>query len=318
VERLHANHAIEQHVQVADRARAGQLASRASVVFELLRWLSTDHRRLRAIHANGDGELGLLLPLLPALRVPVVVWYHSRALSPRTARLAPLWRLGRKRITWAPVSHSALAELQAARITDGVNAVVRANPIDPAEVVASTQPDRPRDPVIVGYLGFEHEVKGILLLPAIAEKLVGEPVRLECVTKDWPRERNTVDVNDALDRLRELPNVRFRSRDWDVRRIFAEIDVLLVPSLSESFCRIAAEAMMNGIPVVASDLPAVREVCGDAARYFPVGDVERAAREIIDLIHDRALFITMADRGRVRAQAFLPDVIAEEFRTLYR
>ena len=66
-------------------------------------------------------------------------------------------------------------------------------------------------------------------------------------------------------------------------RIFASIDVLLVPSIGlESFGLAAREAMVCGVPVVASRDGALTEmfepgVCGD---YFPSGDA-LALREII-------------------------------------
>ena len=46
-----------------------------------------------------------------------------------------------------------------------------------------------------------------------------------------------------------------------------------MPSDAEGFALPVVEAMACGRPVVASDLPVLREVGGDAAFYCPVGDV---------------------------------------------
>ena len=169
--------------------------------------------------------------------------------------------------------------------------MVVGNPIDPASVVPDHRLAREHERLVVGYLGFESPVKGFVLLPEIARRLRADLVELVCVTREWPTEQNSPEVNDALAQLRELSEVvTFRPRDHDVRALFAEIDVLLVPSLSESFCRIAAEAMVNGMPVVASDLPALHEVCGpDAALFFPVGDTARAAESVNELATDAEL-----------------------------
>ena len=174
---------------------------------------------------------------------------------------------------------------------------------------------------MLGYLGFENEIKGILVLPAIAAALRDLPVELVCVTKEWPRERNTPAVNAALDELRRLqPTVRFRARDHDVRNIYGEIDALLVPSLSESFCRIAAEAMVNHQPVIASDLPALREVCGDreAALFFPPGDAAAAVACVRRLVDEPGLYERLAAAGGQRATRFDPARIAIRFRELYQ
>ncbi len=50
--------------------------------------------------------------------------------------------------------------------------------------------------------------------------------------------------------------------------------VVLCPARAEGFGMVALEALAVGRPVVASDIPAHREVCGDAALYAPVDDVD--------------------------------------------
>ena len=52
-----------------------------------------------------------------------------------------------------------------------------------------------------------------------------------------------------------------------------------MPSQSESWGRVGAEAMTMGIPVIASDTPGIRECMGDAAWY-----VERNTDSYMDAI----------------------------------
>jgi glycosyltransferase involved in cell wall biosynthesis len=227
----------------------------------------------------------------------------------------------RRRVVWAAVSETARQELLAARVATERNSVVVPNPIDPDEVVPRSQSIRENSDLVIGYLGCEEASKGILLLPDIVERLGDLPVRVLVVTKERPRDRNSQEVNRALDRLRALaPAVVFRSRDHDVRNIYAEIDALLVPSLSESFCRIAAEAMVNGLPVIASDLPALRELIGndEAGLLFKVGDVEAASAAIHALVTDTALRSGIARAGMDRSAAFAPDRVVARLLELYR
>ena len=62
-----------------------------------------------------------------------------------------------------------------------------------------------------------------------------------------------------------------------LRSVVAGASALVLPSLDEGFGLPVLEAMAAGVPVVASDLPVLREVGGELARYAPAGDVEAFA-----------------------------------------
>jgi glycosyltransferase involved in cell wall biosynthesis len=55
--------------------------------------------------------------------------------------------------------------------------------------------------------------------------------------------------------------------------LYRKARVVLVTSEAEGFGLPVIEAMACGTPVVASDLPVLREVGGDAITYAPVGDI---------------------------------------------
>ena len=54
--------------------------------------------------------------------------------------------------------------------------------------------------------------------------------------------------------LRRHGRLEIRGKLTDVRKAYAECHVVVCPSVRESFCRVAAEAMLNGLPVVGTDL----------------------------------------------------------------
>lgn len=59
----------------------------------------------------------------------------------------------------------------------------------------------------------------------------------------------------------------------DLARLYRAAAVVLIPSQTEGFGLPMLEALACGAPVLASDIPALRQVGADAAVYCPVGDV---------------------------------------------
>lgn len=82
--------------------------------------------------------------------------------------------------------------------------------------------------------------------------------------------------------------------------IYRRAALLLQPSDREGFGLPVPEAMACGTPVIASDIPALREVGGDAAAYCPVADIARWASEVAALLEERA---RETDRWRARRAA---------------
>jgi glycosyltransferase involved in cell wall biosynthesis len=100
----------------------------------------------------------------------------------------------------------------------------------------------------------------------------------------------------------------------DLRRLVAGAALLAYPSVYEGFGLPPLEAFAAGVPVVASDLPVVREVTGELAALAPVGDPAGLAS---------ALRATLSDPGdgaarRVRARGFTWAACAERTAEAYR
>ena len=101
--------------------------------------------------------------------------------------------------------------------------------------------------------------------------------------------------------------------DDDLRSVVTGASALVLPSRDEGFGLPVIEALAAGTPVVASDLPVLREVGGEHVAYAPVGDVEAFADAIDTVLGspgDRTL-------GRRHAAAFTWQTSAARHREVY-
>jgi glycosyltransferase involved in cell wall biosynthesis len=99
---------------------------------------------------------------------------------------------------------------------------------------------------------------------------------------------------------------------------YPNLDLLVVPSLNstESFGLVQIEAMMHGVPVVAANLPGVRQpvtMTGMGA-VAAVADSDDLAAKIIEVLGDRDRFA--GDRDAV-ARRFSPDACAAAYEALF-
>jgi glycosyltransferase involved in cell wall biosynthesis len=69
--------------------------------------------------------------------------------------------------------------------------------------------------------------------------------------------------------------------------LYRRAALVIVPSEAEGFGLPIAEAMACGTPVIASDLPALREVGGEAALFAPVGDVAAMVELALEVLGHR-------------------------------
>jgi glycosyltransferase involved in cell wall biosynthesis len=79
---------------------------------------------------------------------------------------------------------------------------------------------------------------------------------------------------------------------------YRRADLLVHTSEAEGFGLPLIEAMACGLPVVASDLPVLREINGSAAVYCPVADVEAWTEAVVHLLTERTKAVESWDLRR--------------------
>ena len=106
---------------------------------------------------------------------------------------------------------------------------------------------------------------------------------------------------------------------YDMAKYYPNLDVLVVPSLNstEAFGLVQIEAMMNGVPCIASDLPGVRQpvIRHKMGKIIPTGDSKALADSIVEIIQNPAAYKT--DLSAIKKQ-YAPDSIAEEYEKLFK
>ncbi len=130
----------------------------------------------------------------------------------------------------------------------------------------------------------------------------------------------TDEVRRAISDLN--PAFEFRERGYlkrgEMARLLGGCDIFIFPSIFEGFGMPVVEAMLGGIPVVASDLPVLREVSLDKATYVKeyfnpqawAGAIGQVRRKIIDCQIE-----TCAAELRAR---FAPSVAAAKYCEIFQ
>lgn len=105
--------------------------------------------------------------------------------------------------------------------------------------------------------------------------------------------------------------------DVDVRALLARSRVAVLATASEALPLFLLEALEEGVPAVASDLPGTREAAGDAALFAPSCDAPALAAAIERLLREPALREDLARRARARAPRFAEDAWLDAVVALY-
>jgi glycosyltransferase involved in cell wall biosynthesis len=286
--------------------------ARARAAVTLARWARRNRGDLVAIHANGLSEANVVALAARLSGTPLSIWSHDSSIPRWAPRLARTWRLLAPDVRFAAVSGLTRSLLEENGMAERGTVTIIPNPIDANEGLA----ERHSDPgiVTIAYVGWATAAKGFHLLPPVIRAVGGQAVRWMVFAE--PR-TSLPEVWAQLQSLSGSSNVELRGLVHDVRDAYARCDILFCPSLSESFGRTAAEAMLNGIPVVASDLPALREVVGEAGLFVPPGQVGPAAAALSALVADPARREAMGRGGEARASHYTPATVVASLKHLY-
>ena len=173
--------------------------------------------------------------------------------------------------------------------------------------------DAPQEPYLVAVGRLEPQKGFDLLLRAYAELRacgVSEPLVIVGEGKDGAM------LRELARTLGVSEHVVFAGFQANPYPWLAGAEVFVSSSRFEGFCRVIAEALAVGTPVVSTDCPSgPAEVLenGEAGVLVPNEDVDALAEGIYQLLHDKALKDKLRAYGPLRAEAFAPAATVRAF-----
>lgn len=147
---------------------------------------------------------------------------------------------------------------------NGVDAIGRFNPKRLArDVRLDTRRDLsiPSDAMVVGFVGRLVREKGIVELAEAWWLLRDDHPRLHLLLVG-PFETQDRLTGDVLERLQRDDRVHLTGMDWDTPRLYATMDLVVLPTYREGFPNVPLEAAAMSLPVVATRVTG----CVDAVR----------------------------------------------------
>jgi glycosyltransferase involved in cell wall biosynthesis len=195
----------------------------------------------------------------------------------------------------------------------------------PVEIERPANPQALREelaesaPVLIGTVGHLADHKGHrYLLEAMPRIVEREPsIRLAIVGDGELREALERQAGD----LGVADHILFTGFRADAGDLLATFDLFVLPSVLEGLCTTLFDAMLRGVPIVASDTGGVTEALA-AGRYgalVPPADPRALADRIVAILRDKASQRAMTDGAAdwVRSR-FSVDKMVESTLDLYR
>lgn len=259
--------------------------------------------------------------------VPVVTTIHDCALD-RFPRQLPSFSAGwyYRAMMFAAVRRSTAIIVDSQATRDDLMRFHRA-PEEKVEVIPlgvdlERFSPKPNDPAVLEirrrfklegetilYVGLSHPHKNLRLLMRALRRVVNSSLRvwrslkLVCAGPSMPRFPAPAELAKQESISGSVVQAGWLSDD-DLVALMRGSSLLVLPSLVEGFGLPALEAMACGVPVLLSEIPALRETAGSAAEYFDPGSEGDLAEKLQSLLENAERRQELAEKGRKRASQF--------------
>jgi lipopolysaccharide heptosyltransferase II len=170
-----------------------------------------------------------------------------------------------------------------------------------------SQPDRKKDPVIIGLVGRITPIKGHpLFLKAMARVARVYPNIKIQIIGDAPKPQYKEELLMLARRLGLSHCVEFLGTRYDIPELISKMSVLTVPSIGEeAFGRVAIEAGACGVPVIATRIGGLVDIIENDkdGLLVPPDDPRILADAVIRILKDPALADRLARSLRIKVES---------------
>jgi glycosyltransferase involved in cell wall biosynthesis len=170
------------------------------------------------------------------------------------------------------------------------------------------------------FLGQLVERKGIEYLVRAFAHMSGS-AELLLVGGDWSEQGYPARIGQLIREIGVSRRVRCENHRTDIGALFAVSDVLVLPSLSEGRPRCIIEAMLAGLPVIATSVGGIPSLVEDGVNgiLVPPRDVAALGRAMDRVCTADELRRRLGETARAGAEERLrPEVTAQKYVDLYR
>jgi glycosyltransferase involved in cell wall biosynthesis len=251
-----------------------------------------------------------------SLKMPDVRWIQSI----QTTQPWPKWHWMVQRFAQKCAETIVVPSTSVARIANawaGVpegKIVVIPNAIDLADWTDSQSPVPANDPrpYPITFLGRLDPIKDVPTLVLAVAKLA-PLVHLHIYGEGSDRKR----IEQAIEQTKAP--VTMHGTIASPQAALSQSGLLVLPSLAEGFGLVLIEAMAAGVPVVATDVPGIRDVVrdGETGLLVPAGDPESLAAAVKRIVEHRAIRqMLVATAKRDLSERFTWTAVIDEYRQL--
>jgi glycosyltransferase involved in cell wall biosynthesis len=197
----------------------------------------------------------------------------ARAVRP-VARLLLSWLLKRDYTTVLVQNPDDLAVMMSLGVPKPSVALIPGSGVDTD--ILKPMPE-PSGPFTIGFVGRLLDDKGVRTLVAAHEELARRGMAICTLLAGEPDPFNPASIPDRiLDSWRIIPNLRLLGHVADIRTVWSEAHVAILPSRREGLPKSLLEAAACGRPLIATEVPGCRAIAreGINALLVPPDDSE--------------------------------------------
>ncbi len=298
-----------------------------SALLRLVLWLRRERVHILQTHLFDASFVGLMAARLARTPITIVTRHHSNAVALTGKRLAMLVDIANGRYLAHRIvvpSEKTKEFIVSCEKVPGEKIAVVPYGFD-FEKIRSRRDSRRRvrkelslnGSIVLATIARLDPLKGLAQLLGAISKLVPLYPNLRLlVIGDGPERQHLTCMRDSLGLSSHVIFAGYRS---DVFDVISAADVVVHPSLSESFNQVIAEAAALAKPIVATDVGAAREVVEDGLSGFLVapGDENQLFQALLRMLGNADRWKDMGEIGRLRVQKFSAERMVKGYEKHY-